>query len=995
MKLQKKEYPGVNLEDLEVKIEKYPMAESPRLLENFLIMGYEDLYFQEIIVKNLQPINFIPDIDKPDIKGRKGSDTKLYLREYKCRNLPTILSSISSNFNEGIFDGNQIIEKVFPIPPSVYYGNVENSPQEMANLNTNVVFTNIQNNVVNIGYGFIFYDFKIINKLKIYMPKAFVVISQYPYFKIFNQLCKEIKKLYNNNQIQIPIEIQLYNIVNFVPAPVNSNMKMVLFPGEDLFEINKCKQQEEFFNLKNQETYDLDQLSGYRCSDINFCELFSVLSVETIVEVYLELISGKIIGFFSKYIEILNLTMYIFQQFFFPISPNENVSGLSPTKFFCNDNIDQYIVGFVCGYEDLDNFNPFRELKPGEFRCLSEEEEIKDLDPALFKCDYILDLDKKILKEQDNYSYGTPKNDNKQNLKLNEYFKKVINASPNCNNFFLDTCINKLLIKLKEISFKLTSYQVNNSKLPNFFEINNSNELLNRGMLDAFYQFNLNISFFYYLKVSTYNGDYRITKQEQDIHIKSKEESGLNEDEYLFFSSFGNSLYCNVLGNFIGGYSLKEPKIYKTPKRIFEKLISLRKILINAKDDYFEHILDIYDSVYIKQDTKEIDENFEKNLRKSEKSFKKEDKKGQKSSENLNQINTELKKEDKDKYKTLISFLNFYKYYYSSPNIRSYFYNIADADFVKGTINKNNKINIKYLYKYKKIDIDKNLIFQYIYLIKRMDENTKKKCFILTEDEIQMEQIITSSLISSSIEKYYINCKSIDNKELIKFSILSIVALTASKHKLVHFTLPIYQIISTLKFSVRKFVEIILSISLRVFSHEEDKNLYFYEKYFKIYNEGIEKRQLYPNDELIILEKKINEFSKSIANTREEIEQEEFKKLRETKEKNRYTLDFDKKKANEIKAPSYSFGTNEIKVKINFKTKKKKTYLEMIYSYVTIYEKITSILNEYYNDLDYSKIDKNEFNKLIIYLIYFTTIFNDDFPKDINTFLFYCLDYDN
>ena len=133
-------------------------------------------------------------------------------------------------------------------------------------------------------------------------------------------------------------------------------------------------------------------------------------------------------------------------------------------------------------------------------------------------------------------------------------------------------------------------------------------------MLDAFYQFNLNISFFYYLKVSTYNGDYRITKQEQDIHIKSKEESGLNEDEYLFFSSFGNSLYCNVLGNFIGGYSLKEPKIYKTPKRIFEKLISLRKILINAKDDYFEHILDIYDSVYIKQDTKEVDKKKEKNL---------------------------------------------------------------------------------------------------------------------------------------------------------------------------------------------------------------------------------------------------------------------------------------------------------------------------------------------------------------------------------------------
>ena len=990
MKSQVKEYPGVNLEDLEVKIEKYPMAESPRLIENFLIIGYEDLYFQEVIFQNLQTSNLIQEVDKAEIKGRKGSDSKLYFKEYKCRNLPTILSSISSNFNGGIFDGNQILEKVFPIPPSVYYGNTENYPQEF----TNVVFTNIQNNVVNIGYGFIFYDFKLVNKLKIYIPKAFVIISQYPYFKIFNQLCKEIKKLYGNNQLQIPIEIQLYNIVNFVPAPVNSNMEMILFPGEDLFEINKCKEQEEFFNLKNQEKYDLDQLSGYRCSDINFSELFSVLSVETIVEVYLELISGKTIGFFSRYIEILNLTMYIFQQFFFPLSPNENVSGLSPTKFFCSENIDQYIVGFVCGYEDLENFNPFRELKPGEFRCLSEEEENSDLGPLFFKCDYILDLDKKILKE---YDFGTEIEDNKKNLKLNEYFKKVISANPNSTNSYLDSCINKLLVKLKDISFKLTSYQINSSKLPNFFEINNSNELLNRSMLDAFYQFNLNISFFYYLRVSTYNGDYRISKLDQDVHIKSKEETGLNDDEYLFFSSFSNSLYCNVLCNFIGGYSLTEPKIYKTPKRIFEKLLSLKKILLsmNVKEEYFEHILDIYDSVYIKQDSKEIDENFEKNLRKSEKNMKKDDKKGQKNNENLNQINPEPKKEDKDKYKTLISFLNFYKYYYSSANIRCYFYNIVNTDFVKGTINKNNKINIKYLYKYKKIDIDNNLLFQYIYLIKKMDENTRKKCFTLTEDKLEMEQIITSSLISSSIEKYYINCKFIDNKELIKFSILSIVALTACKHKLVHFTIPIYQIIGSLKFSVHKFVEIILSISLRLFSNEEDKNLFFYEKYFKIYHEGIEKRQLYPNDELIILEKKIDEFTKSIKNTWEEIEQEEFRKLKDTKEKNRYTLDFDKKKANEIKAPSYSFGTNEIKIKINFKTKKKKHYLEMIYSYVTIYDKITSILNEYYKDLNYSKIDKNEFNKLIIYLIFFTTIFNEDFPKDINFFLFYCLDYDN
>ena len=988
MKLSKAENLGINLEDLKVEIEKYPMAESPRLIENFLIIGYEDIYFQEVILKNILPLYNNPESEKIEIK-RKGSDTKIYFREYKPRNLPSILGSISSEFNGGIFYGDQIIEKVFPVPPQVYHGYFDSSTQEVLN-QINVVFTNIQNNVVNIGYAFIFYENKINNKLKICMPKAFVIISQYPYFNIFNRLCRDIKKLYSMDQLQIPIEIQLYNIVNFVPAPVSSNMKMILIPGEELFEINKCKSKEDFVNLKNQEKYLLDQLSGYRCSDINFSELFCVLSVETIVEVYLKLISGRTIGFFSKYIEILNLTMYIFQQFLFPLSPNENVSGLSPTKFFCSENIDQYIVGFISGYDELEAVNPFRDMKGGKPKFLSEEEENKGFGPLLFKCDYILDLDKKILKEQDKYIYGAEYEENKQNLRLSEYFKKVIYSGSNSNSF-LDNYISRLLQKLKEISYKLTSYQHNNSKLPNFFEFNDSNELLNRYILESFYQFNLNIAFFYYYRVSTYNGNYKISKKEQDVVIKPKEETCLNDDEYLFFQCFNNSLYCNVLTNFIGGYSPEEPKIYKTPKRIFEKLLSLKKLFLNSKDEYFEHILDIYDSVYIKKENVDIDEeNLETNLKKVEKTSKKDDKKGK----NKNELIEQEENEKKYKYKTIITFLEFYKYYFTSPNMASYFYSIANPDFVKGNLNKKNKINIKYTYKYKKIDIDNNLILQYIYLIKEMDEKTKRKLFKLTDDDIQMKQIITSSLISTAIEKYYINCKLIDYKELIKFSVLGIVALSAHKHKLVHFTEPIYRIIGTLKFSVRKFVEIILSISLRLFSNEEDKNLFIYDKYFKLYNEGIEKRYLFPNDELIILEKKINEFTKKIENTREDFVQEEYSKLISTKEKDRYTLEYDKKKANEIKAPSYTFGPNEIKVKINFKIKKKKFYFESSYSFITIYEKITSMLNEYYNDLDDSKIDKIEYNKLIIYLMYFTTILNEEFPKDLTLFLFYCLELD-
>ena len=110
-------------------------------------------------------------------------------------------------------------------------------------------------------------------------------------------------------------------------------------------------------------------------------------------------------------------------------------------------------------------------------------------------------------------------------------------------------------------------------------------------------------------------------------------------------------------------------------------------------------------------------------------------------------------------------------------------------------------------------------------------------------------------------------------------------------------------------------------------------------------------------------------------------------------EKKRYNLKFDKKRANEIKAPSYSFGVNEInKLRINFEAKKFKVNFDYTYSFITMYDIISSILNQYYEDLDDSKINKEEYNKLILYLIYYTTILNDDFPKDTSFFLFYCLD---
>ena len=52
------------------------------------------------------------------------------------------------------------------------------------------------------------------------------------------------------------------------------------------------------------------------------------------------------------------------------------------------------------------------------------------------------------------------------------------------------------------------------------------------------------------------------------------------------------------------------------------------------------------------------------------------------------------------------------------------------------------------------------------------------------------------------------------------------------------------------------------------------------------------------------------------------------------------------------------------------------------------------IFDIYYQTLDFSKISKEEYNKLVISLIYYCKIFQDEVPQDIDKFLYDCLDID-
>ena len=123
----------------ELEIEKFPMAESPHLIEYFSIMGFEELYIQEKIIKNFSQEMFLK-LEEEEQKIQNLNPGAKIFKEYKCRYLPTILSSIGSNFTEPI-PIEILINNVFPIPPSVIYTTIDNNIFEPNPLN--IVFSNI------------------------------------------------------------------------------------------------------------------------------------------------------------------------------------------------------------------------------------------------------------------------------------------------------------------------------------------------------------------------------------------------------------------------------------------------------------------------------------------------------------------------------------------------------------------------------------------------------------------------------------------------------------------------------------------------------------------------------------------------------------------------------------------------------------------------------------------------------------------------------------
>jgi hypothetical protein len=204
------------------------------------------------------------------------------------------------------------------------------------------------------------------------------------------------------------------------------------------------------------------------------------------------------------------------------------------------------------------------------------------------------------------------------------------------------------------------------------------------------------------------------------------------------------------------------------------------------------------------------------------------------------------------------------------------------------------------------------------------------------------------------------------------------------------FTDPIYQLFPTMNLQIRKYVELILNISYRYFSTKNDIEIKEeLNQYFNIYKKAIEENNLFPNDELTLLQKKITEYTKNKKEGYNLIRKNIINKIINTPEESLFTL-----------TPG-DLGENYEDLQKEGKVNKKISITgslldnkeiseEFIYYPNTLYKKLNELVYTFYKDLDLEKI-RDEYYKLIVNVMFYVRLMKEKFPDNTLKFLFFCL----
>ena len=544
----------------DLQIKKYPyMSYSQNMMEYFAIIGYQE--------------SFIPIIID-SFKNKKSSYS------------PTILSSITSNIDFGIVDNELIISQVYPDNPTIYpiFKN-ENSilePPQSNNMIYSFCFDSAdgKSKLFYTCFAYRFYEKYIhLNNSAIeeyYIPKAFCIVSQYSFFSLFDYICRHIYSL-TTRKNSIPVELIIYNIVNFIPSPMNYNLQLDLFGF--------------YFNSK---PVEINQLSGYPYIDFDLKEVFNILPINLFLEIYLLTIIEQSLLFFSSNLEILNIIMYIMYILNYP----------------CNDSTYFWHIVSVSKNNLVEDNKFVGKIMVSLLGVNSSYDESIDTF-AFGPYHYIVDIDNKKLIYKESLDISKDEKEDSKNLNILHGYIKDIIKEKNVESSFLKTFITKLK---KNLESTINKGQENNSsaskvKTVKFFKMSKSIYDTNKKIQEIFYDFCLNILTIFYQDNSLENSFDKVRKVEFSLEEQNKRINNLKlndtniditlEEKYFMDFFRGAIKYKIYFENFLQNLDIID--VFKISLLLSDEFINIKikdpKNKILSKLSLFS----IIDSLYYPQ----------------------------------------------------------------------------------------------------------------------------------------------------------------------------------------------------------------------------------------------------------------------------------------------------------------------------------------------------------------------------------------------------------
>ena len=829
--------------DSEKKV-KYPFSGiAPNLIDKFLVLGYS-----QKVIENFN--RFGTEDEETDFQSR--------LKPFILDERPTIINEICNDYSKDLLENDLILELIFPNIPKMYFLSKEDAikkkepDEELLTSTYSIIFSiNPQDNSGSKksynGLGYIFYvqiEYK--NEMQeqlgtLFVPIAYVILSEYPYFYHYKELCKHIVRQMKQETDGIPLEILIYNIVKYLQSPINRSINLTFVAPLSLPFKDKGNNLNEILNpmysLSREDNNRIPsmffhQLSGYPFMDINLSFLFNLIPPEIVVEVFIFAFLEHDIIFYSQRPEILNMIMYIFSNLNYPF----------------NDSIYYWHVLSVSQDSFMNGTSTFVGKTCSTLTGILNEYDSNVLTTSKIREHFVLDIDNKNFF----FLYQEETDDVKDTISLYTYIKNCAQDAEDSNNdaikvdpeikkknYFNDgiqlyDVIKNLMDELNRRSKKVTSTNYNEKKeKPSFLTLYEDESEMecfeaNLRLQKAFFTFIAQI-IQNFVSILSIEGE----KTEGDVNISvniRKEDDDINEEEQnkrklaskagkIFKKKF---IDCSKYSSFVINFCKYHDTIdlYKIPYTFINEFIYYSHVAVGnnlSEVDVFKLIDQFYGKRKLVSFEEIIKDNITKEKKEKEKKNKKENKKDKEEKDLMKEVPKEELADEVDIQNIYtFNFINFVEYY--KENLRALINREQEDDrdiFIKTntrgfkTYKRNGfYLSDKILNLYMTIsnnNYEKFLkIFDLIKCVKNVDENNKinenKIENINKQNEIEGRNILEEIAMNKNmiklerdlkifgsyefveitdvIERHFILERCFSSYGLIKFSLLNILAIT-------------------------------------------------------------------------------------------------------------------------------------------------------------------------------------------------------------------------